>query len=119
MALVAAMSALLLRDFGWKGVPVLACVTLSAVLSLSAEVLSGLVSEIGNLAAEGEIEHYTQGALKILGVGLLSGIISDMLTELSETGLAKAVTVISRIEILGISMPYLIEIIDTGLDLLA
>lgn len=118
-ALLCGVLSSILRQLGWKGVPVLACVTFSALLSLYGEALSGLVSEIHAISAEGNIERYAEGALKILGVGLLSGIISDMLTELSEAGLARAVTVISRIEILGIAIPFLAEIIDTGLGLLA
>ena len=119
IALLSGILAQLLRQLGWRGVPVLACITLATLLSLYGESLSGLVSEIEILSRAGGIEQYAEGALKILAVGLLSGIISDMLTELGDGGLSKTVLIISRLEIIGIALPYLVEIIDTGLGLLA
>jgi hypothetical protein len=51
--------------------------------------------------------------LKIVGVGYLSGIASDLCTDLGEGGLARGATVLGRLEIAVICLPFLEKIIGS------
>ena len=104
------ISAVLLKNFGFKGVPVLISVVLVGVCALYAESLGGLFSGLYGLVGDGA-EEYISSGIRILGVGYLSGVVADICRELGEGGLASSAVLIGRLEILLICMPYFEKII--------
>ena len=119
LALTAAVMAGLLRALGWKGVPVYISITVLAVFSLFSEVLLQVISEVISVGELGGVSKYAEAALKILAVGLTSGVVCDTLSELGESGLSRAITVAARLETVAIFLPFFREIIDTGLEFLS
>lgn len=119
LALTASVMAGLLRVLGWKGVPVYISITALAIFSLFGETLSQVFFEINTLAEAGGVSQYAEGALKIMAVGFISGIVCDILSEMGEGTIAKAVSSAAKIEIVAISLPYFKEIVNTGLEFLA
>ena len=118
LALLAAAAGLVLREFGWRGAPLLSVICGIAatgfVLPYFAEAkafYSGLSSDfgIGNIAAS---------ALKIVGIGYLSGITADVCRNLGETGAASAVVLVGKMEIIAIAAPYFFDIVEMGVSLL-
>lgn len=55
--------------------------------------------------------------LKVLGVGYLGGICSDICRELGEVGLSSVVQTLARIETLVIVSPMFYEVLRLGLEL--
>ena len=107
-----AVMALLLRSFGFRGAAVFASLAVAAILSLVAGELGeliGLASE-SPLLGEEALEYFSAIA-KIVGASYLFGICADICTELGEGGIAKAVALSGRIEILLIAAPYFIRIL--------
>ena len=117
MALVAAMSALLLRDFGWKGVPVFSLICFVLIISFAEPYLREIGEGLLFLGEEYDVSDEARAVLKVVGVGYLCGIVSDSCQELGEGRIASAVTFIGRIEIIAIIIPFFEEIIRLGVEL--
>lgn len=107
-----AVMALLLRSFGFRGAAVFASLAVAAILSLVAGELGELIglAEKSPLFGEDALEYFSAIA-KIVGASYLFGICADICTELGEGGIAKAVALSGRIEILLIASPYFVRIL--------
>ena len=107
-----AVMALLLRSFGFRGAAVFASLAVAAILSLVAGELGELISvaEKSPLLGEEALEYFS-AISKIVGASYLFGICADICTELGEGGIAKAVALSGRIEILLIAAPYFVRIL--------
>ena len=113
-----AFCALILRNLGWKGVPCFLALCLVLILSQLPGGIHKITSSLASLTNYGELSEILRGAVKIVGVGYLFGICADVCRELGENGIAKAVEVVGRVEIILIVMPFLMDIINLGVDLL-
>ena len=115
-AILLAVSAFLLRNFGWKGAPVFSALAIVVILSELSFAVSELTSFFSFLSSSG-MGDLSAVALKILGCGYLFGICADLCRELGEGGIAKAVEVVGRAEIIIIVLPFLKEFINSGGEL--
>lgn len=107
---VCLVAAVLLKNFGFKGVPVLISVAISAAVTAYVGELGGVFYTLGEVLGDnGGV--YISAAVKILGVGYLSGMVADVCREFGEGGLASAAVIVGRLEILIISLPFLEKII--------
>lgn len=119
LALLLALMALMLRNFGFKGASVFAVLAIVCLISTIASELSGISELLGySELFSGEAMEYTRQIVKIVGVGYLFGIGADICTELGEVGISKAVVVAGRVEIFALALPYFKEILDIGVELL-
>jgi len=117
-ALLVTFIGALLTEIGFKGKR---AVTGLAIILFSLCVIdgvSGMLSEIMEIADAAGITDAARCALKVVGVGYAFGITSDIAEELGEKGIAGAVTSIGRVEIFLIVFPYFKEILDVGIGLL-
>ena len=74
--------------------------------------------EIFNIASEvSGGSQVTESIMKILGIGYLSGICSDVCKELGEAGIASIVVTIARLESFAVISPLIVEILTLGLEL--
>lgn len=114
LGLVLAFSAMLLKNLGFRG----ACVfgALSFVVLLSE--LPGVFSEILKMLDYNEQLGESAAAIfKIVGIGYLFGISSEICREMGEGGIANAVALAGRFEIIAIATPFIKEIISLSLEL--
>ncbi len=116
-ALILTVSAFLLKSFGWRGAPVFTAVALILFISESEGELEYIFSSIKKIGNESGIDDALSAAIKVLGIGYLFGICADICRELSEAGIAKAVEVVGRVEIITVVIPYFQEIIKVGIGL--
>ena len=72
-----------------------------------------MLGEIGELG-----EEYTVAILKIVGVGYIFGVCSDICTELGEGVLGNTVCMFGRVEIMILSTPFLKTILEKGIELI-
>jgi stage III sporulation protein AD len=117
LALLGAILTFTLKAFGWKGAPIVAVAAAISIFSF----LGGELDEIGQIfdtvsGIEGMSEA-TETLLKVLFVGYVSAISSDICRELGEGGLASAVNLAARIETLILISPMILEILTLGLEL--
>ena len=119
VALVAVFCAVILRELGWRGAGVFSAFAGVLILAGAVEGLSSLSSGIAELSSYAEISRSAGDVLKMIAVGYVSGICSDVCFDLGERGISSGVSFVGRIEILVIAFPYFKKILDFGLGLLA
>lgn len=116
-AMITLFLGVLLREFGFRGARLFSI--LGSVTVVSAVALAAM--------EDGLLSSYFQGGdsaqrigviMKVLGVGYVSGICADVCSDLGESGLANAVTLVGRVEIIMLSLPSVKEIIEQGMALL-
>lgn len=117
LGLLLAVVLYLLSQLGFRGVRAFSALSIVAVL-LAVSVSSGeIFSEINELVNIGEVADITMSALKIVFVGYVFGFSSDIAAELGESGVASAITIGGRVEMMLISLPYIKDIIKLALEL--
>ncbi len=117
-ALLLTVTAFLLRQLGWGGAPVFAAVCVTLLIAETADSLVGIFNSVAVLGELGSVSEPLGAAVKALGAGYLFGISADVCRELGESGIAKAVEVVGRVEIIVIVIPYFQQIIKVGVDLI-
>lgn len=118
LVIVAAVSAFLLKDFGWKGVPVFCLIAFVGILSFAGTTLFTLGEVFDFLGESGEITEGCADILKVIGIGYVAGISGEICRELGAGSLASAVSIIARLEVLLLVLPYLIEAVRLGMELI-
>ena len=116
-AIILAVSAFLLKNFGWRGAPIFAAVALVLFIAEAEGEFEYIFSSINKIGNEAGIADSLSAAIKVLGIGYLFGICADICRELGEGGIAKAVEVVGRVEIIAVVIPYFEEIIKVGIGL--
>ncbi len=118
IALIFAVSALLLRALGWRGVPVFCVLGFLFLISEAASGFFAAFSQINEQLSYSVGKDAVASALKIIGIGYLFGICADICRELGEGTVAKGVEIAGRVEIITVTLPFLEEIIKIGAALL-
>ena len=113
-----AFTAFLLKNFGWKGTPVFAAVAAILFISEAKDTMDFVFTSIEKIGSESKIDDALAAGIKVLGLGYLFGICADVCRELGEAGIAKAVEVVGRVEIIAVVIPYFEEIIKVGIGLI-
>ncbi len=116
-ALTVAVCGFLLRELGWRGAVSFSVVCAVIFLSFLSDGLSEMSKWLGSISKYGEIGAVAKEILKVTGVSYIFGVCSDIATELGEKSIATALTVVGRVEILLISMPYFFKIMEYAVAL--
>ena len=114
--LVAALS-LILKSFGFKGAPVFAALAFCALLSSFADKINGAFQFFSDFSGVSDISVYTGACIKVIGIGYLSGISSDVCREIGESGAAKFINVFAKIELVAICTPFIKELFESVITL--
>ena len=114
-ALLFASVGFVLKSLGWRGVPVFISVGFVFLISIVGEELGAIFASVSELTEPLGGGDTVRAAIKIIGLGYLFGISGDICRELEAGGLAKAVDVVGRVEIIAVVLPYFREIIETGI----
>ena len=117
IALICAAAVIILKGLGFGGVRLVSAAAITVILSLS---VSPMVAALGVAESLGEgISGYSEAAIKTVGIGYLSGIVADICKELDEGGMAKAVGIAAKAEIILIALPFMEEIASLAAELLS
>ena len=68
------------------------------ILAETGSVFFGIFASVENMFSGAELSYALAAAMKILGIGYLFGICSDVCRELGESTLAKVTEVVGRAE---------------------
>ena len=96
----------------------MAAVCAAILLAEAGDELLYVFGSIKKISGEADLADSIAVALKVLGLGYLFGISADICRELGESGIAKSVEVVGRVEIIAVVIPYFEEIIRVGLGLI-
>ena len=116
LGLIFAFSAVLLKNLGWRGASVFTSLGIVVILSEMRNIFPEIekLSELWLTLGDGGV-----AMLKILGLGYLFGISAEISRELGEAGIASALTLAGRFEIIAIAIPFISEIFSLALSLVS
>ena len=110
-------AAVILKGFGFKGAPILVTLTTVFCINTSVGAFFGVKEIFSSLSAYADIEPYASAALKVVGIGYLSGIGQDVCRELGETGAARSISIVSRLELIAIAAPFISDALTEAVKL--
>ena len=117
IAVLGATVAVLLGELGFKSRRIFSLLVAVLLISFVGEGLSSVISSLTEISEAAGITKTFLCALKILFVGYLFGISSDMCAELGESGIASALTLVGRVETFVLVLPSINEILRLGMEL--
>lgn len=118
LALTALTASVLLRELGWRGVGVISvCVAVISAGTILPK-LSAIVDVMGGFSAETGVSDVSKTVLKIVGIGYLSGLVSEVCRDMGEGSIASSVLTVGRMEMLFVAAPSFFEVIRLGLELM-
>lgn len=118
LALVAALSFFLLSELKWRGAPVLALICFVGLIGAAEPYAREISGALGTLADASGVGDGLAAVMKVVGVGYLAGVSSDVCIELGVPRIANAVTLVARLEIIAIAAPYFVGIMKMGAELI-
>lgn len=118
LGLLVSLLTLILKSSGFSGERVFALAGTVAILTLCSGGLGSLLAAVLGISGESTAEDAAV-IMKIVGAGYVFGICSDACSELGEGGVARAVSLAGRIEILTLALPYIQRIFRLGASLLS
>lgn len=118
MAVLVALCALLLRELGWRGVPVFCVVAAVSLLSLVLPYFKELSALFSSFSESYGLNEAATAVLKVVGIGYLGGVTADVCNDLGTPTVVSAVNVVARLEILLVSLPFFSEMLRMGVELI-
>ena len=116
LGLVCAFTLVLLKNLGWRGAPVFSAVLFAALLSDIPLFLKDAVKIFGDWDVGAES---VAAIFKIIGIGYLFGVSSEICRELGEGGIATALSLVGRFEIIAVALPFISEIFSLAVSLVS
>ena len=117
LALLGVGSCLVLKEFGWRGAPLVGVICGIAAISFVLPYFAEAKSFYSHLSDDFGIGDVSSSLLKIVGIGYLSGITADVCRGVGEGGIASSVTLVAKAEIIAIAAPYFFDIVEMGVSL--
>ena len=108
----------ILKNFGYKGAPVFAALSVLVFFSLAVKRADPIWDVYSEFVSYSGVDEYAKIAVKIIGIGYLSGIGSDVCRELGEAGIAKCIGVFAKFELILIIIPVIKEILKVSESLM-
>ncbi len=118
IALTAGILGLILKELGFSGARLISVCTLCAVMLFAISRLGEVHTELVGIEKLGGVGGVVKDIMKIIGVGYLFGICSDICLDLGEVMLSKGLLTAGRIEIIILTIPTLKEILKMALNIL-
>lgn len=115
-ALITVFLGVILRELGFKGARLVTLLGTVGAVGIAAVYVGRLTAMLGEMGATSN--EYAVAMLKIVGLGYVFGICADICTELGEATLGNSVSLIGRLEIMAISLPYVRMIVEKGIGMI-
>ena len=116
LGLLVVVLTLLLREAGFRGAKLLSLIGTVALVGLAVSVAEGAIDTLGIRERLGNASEELSVILKIIGVGVGFGIISDAARDMGESGVANSLLVVGRVEILALCLPSIVNLLDVAAE---
>ena len=108
----------ILRELGFKGVRLVTLIGTVSVLTVGIYSLDSARSMIEGVGNVNGGEEYVETVMKIIGIGYVSGVCSDVCLEFGELSLSNSVLFLGKAEMLLLCLPCAISIIEKGVEII-
>ena len=117
IALLGGTSAFILKCFGAKGAPLIAVATILTLFSLFDSYFTEIISIFDTVSGIEGVAEGSKTIVKVLGIGYLSSVSSDICREIGEGGIASVIVTVARLEALLVALPIFEDVLSFGLEL--
>ncbi len=114
-----ALTSFLLSELGFKGKKIYSTLGICLLLLYFVSSFGDFISKLMSVDVGKEGGEAIKAALKILGISQACSLASEVAGELSERGVASALMLVGKLEILLVSLPYIEKMISFARDLFA
>ena len=118
IGLLGAVLAAFLGELGFKNKKLVSILTAIVLFGALKDGIGIYVEKIVGLSEMAGIGDACLCSLKAVGLGYLFGFSSDLCEELGEGGVARAMTVVGKVEIMIVALPYFEKTVYLGMELL-
>lgn len=118
LALLAAILGFVLAEEGYRGKRLFSAVAIIILLGLGFSIFSEVAHSFDALITHTGIGDAAKCAVKIVGIGYVFGIAADVCREMGENGVANALTTVGRLEIFVTVLPYILKMVELGMELI-
>ena len=118
VALIASILGLILKELGFSGARLVSSCTLCAVTLFAISRFGEIQAELLSIERLGGIGGLTKDMMKIIGVGYLFGVCSDICLDFGEAMLSRGLLTAGKIEIIILTIPTVKEILNMALEIL-
>ncbi len=118
VALIMVTVNFLLGEMGYKGKKAVAALSMLLLFCSVTEGIADTVGELISIAEYSGVRDIAVIAVKVLGIGYVFGIVSEVCEELGERGIATVTVNVGRVEIFMLVFPYFKEIVEMGIKLI-
>ena len=112
LGLLLVILSLLLREAGFRGARLVSLLGIVLILGLAVLKMDDILDMLSLGGRVGEMGEELGTVLKIVGSGIVFGLIADAARDMGESGVSSAILVVGRVEIFTISVPYLVKLLD-------
>lgn len=118
VVLLVAMLATVLSELGFRGSRLISVLGVLAAVVLTLHLFDEVIGALEGIIELGGIEEIANSAIRIIGIGYVYGVASDICLDLGERGIALTVLGIGRVEILLLALPSVIKIVEGAIDMI-
>ena len=112
--IVLSFSIVLLKNLGWRGAPVFGALGFVLIIAEAGDILA----DVTKLSFVWEpLGDAASAIFKIIGIGYLFGVSSEICRELGEGGIASSLVLLGRLEAIAVALPYIAEIFSLAISL--
>lgn len=117
-AILAACLAHVLRELGFRGAAVFGILASVIIVCSAIPYIDKLGQIMQGIGGSSGVSEQIGSILKIIGIGYLGGVSSDVCRDMGEGAIARAAELVTGIEIVLIAAPYFVSIIELGVGLI-
>ncbi len=118
VVLIIAILATVLSELGFRGARLISVLGVLATVVLTLYLFDDVIDALRGIIELGGIEDIANTAIKIIGIGYVYGVASDICLDLGERGIALTVLGAGRVEILLLALPSMISVVEGAIDMI-
>ena len=115
IGLLVCVLTLLLREAGFRGARLVSLIGTVGLMGLAIVGVDRILDALSLAERLGDNAGQISDIFKIVGVGTVFGMISDMARDMGEMGVATALNVLGRVEIFALSVPYVNSVLELAI----
>ncbi len=118
IVLIIAILTTVLSELGFRGARLISSLGVLATVVITLYLFDDVIGALEGIIELGGIEDIANTAIKIIGIGYVYGVASDICLDLGERGIALTVLGVGRVEILLLALPSVISVVEGAIDMI-
>ena len=116
LGLLISILSLLLREAGFRGARLASLVGIVGLMGFAVGSMGEILRALSLTERLGDGAGELADVFKIVGAGMIFGIVTDVARDMGELGVASAVSVVGRVEIFALCVPYILRLLDVATE---